>query len=103
MVYGNGKICIVELEPDLSGVREGGMRRVLIETKKEGMRLRCEGCRALVRNGFLYLLLIDWPQNGGRREVCYRSRSLEGPFEFRVLMDDDCGFSRTWRGAGHFD
>lgn len=93
LVYGNGKICIVELEPDLSGVREGGMRRVLIETKKEGMRLRCEGCRALVRNGFLYLLLIDWPENGGRREVCYRSRSLEGPFEFRVLMDDDCGFS----------
>lgn len=92
LVYGNGKICIVELEPDLSGVREGGMRRVLIETKKEGMRLRCEGCRALVRNGFLYLLLIDWPENGGRREVCYRSRSLEGPFEFRVLMDDDCGF-----------
>lgn len=92
LVYGNGKICIVELEADLSGVKEGGLRRVLFETAKEGMRLRCEGCRALVRNGFLYLLFIDWPENGGRREVCYRSRSLEGPYEFRVLMDDDCGF-----------
>lgn len=91
LVYGNGTIRIVELEPDLSGVREGGLRRTLFETPKEGMRLRCEGCRALVKNGFIYLMFIDWPKDGGRREVVYRSRSLEGPYEFRVLMDDDCG------------
>lgn len=92
LVYGNGEIRIVELEPDLSGVRKDGLRRTLFETPKEGMRLRCEGCRALIRNGFIYLFFIDWPADSGRREVVFRSRSLEGPYEFRVLMDDDCGF-----------
>ncbi len=92
LVYGNGEIHIVELKEDLSGVRKEGMNRVLFHAQGEGMRLRCEGCRALVRNGYIYLLFIDWPENSGRREVCYRSRSLEGPYEFRVLMDDTCGF-----------
>lgn len=92
LVYGNGEIRIVELKDDLSGIREAGLNRLLFQTSKDGMRLRCEGCRALIRNGYIYLLFIDWPKNSGRREVCYRSQSLEGPYEFRVLMDDECGF-----------
>lgn len=91
LVYGNGEIRIVQLTEDLSGVQPGGLDRILFETSKEGMRLRCEGCRALVKNGWLYLLFIDWPAEGGRREVCCRSRSLEGPYEWTVVMDDDCG------------
>ena len=90
-VYGNGDIRIVELKRDLSGVQEGGLHRLLLQTASEGMMLRCEGCRAIVRNGYIYLLFIDWPKGGRRREVCYRSQSLEGPWEFRVLLDDDCG------------
>lgn len=90
LVYGNGTIRIVELREDLGGLKEGGLNQVLFETAKEGMRLRCEGCRAWVRNGYIYLSFIDWPRDGGRRQVCYRSRELLGPYEFRVLMDDDC-------------
>ena len=92
LVYGNGDIYIVELKEDLSGIREDGLNRVLFKTPEEGIMLRCEGCRALVRNGYIYLMFIEWPQNYRRREVCYRSRSLEGPYESRVIMDDDCGF-----------
>ena len=92
LIYGNGEIHIVELKEDLSGVLENGVNRILFQTPDQGMRLRCEGCRALVKNNYIYLLFIDWPETGGRREVCYRSRTLEGPYEFRVLMDDECGF-----------
>ena len=77
LVYGNGDIRIVELKRDLSGVQEGGLHRLLLQTASEGMMLRCEGCRAIVRNGYIYVLFIDWPKGGRRREVCYRSQSLE--------------------------
>ena len=94
LVYGNGSIHLVELTQDLMGVRPE-TDRLFLETPKEGMSLRCEGCRAYVRNGFLYLLFIDWPEENGRRglrrEVCYRSRSLDGPFECRTLLYDDAG------------
>lgn len=93
LVYGNGDIYIVELKKDISGVQEGGLRSLLLQTPKEGMLLKCEGCRAIVRNGYIYLLFIDWPLNSRRREVCYRSRELMGPYESRIIMDDDNGFS----------
>ncbi|MDO4283785.1 MAG: glycoside hydrolase 43 family protein [Eubacteriales bacterium] len=95
LVYGNGEIGIVELEPDLSGLRQGGLRRLLFKAPADGMRLRCEGCRAVVRDGMIYLLFIDWPQQGLRRVVCYRSGQPEGPYECRVLLHDDGGM------AGH--
>lgn len=94
LVYGNGEIRIIELQEDLMGVKPE-TDRLLLSTDSENMRLRCEGCRAYVKNGFFYLLFIDWPQEGfdggRRREICYRGRSLDGPFERRVLLNDDQG------------
>lgn len=93
LVYGNGDIRIVELNPELTGVVEGS-DRLLLSTPSEGIRLRCEGCRAYVKDGWIYLLFIDWPADtesakGKRREVCYRSRSLMGPYECKVILEDD--------------
>lgn len=106
LVYGNGAIGIVELEEDLSGVKKGGLRRVLFETPKEGMYLRCEGCRAYVRNGYIYLSMIDLPSaaagNGRRRQVCYRSKQLLGPYETRIIMDDDMGLKGLGVAQGAF-
>ena len=90
LVYGNGTIGITELKEDLSGLEENGLDQTLLITPSD-MRLRCEGCRALVKDGWLYLLFIEWPKDGCRREVCYRANSLEGPFERKVLMEDDGG------------
>ena len=94
LVYGNGDIRIIELNDDLSGVKEGGVDRILFSTPVEGIGLRCEGCRAIVKDGFIYLLFIEWPKDGNerRREVCYRAKSLDDEFERRIIMDDDCGY-----------
>lgn len=58
--------------------------------------LRCEGCRAYVRNGYIYLCFIEWPDEGygnsRRREICYRGTSLEGTFDRRVIFDDACNY-----------
>ena len=101
LVYGNGEIRIVELEPDLSGVRKGGLRRTLFETQKEGMRLRCEGCRALIEETALYIccLLTGLKTAGAGRWLSVHA-AWRDHIKFRVLMDDDCGF-RTRCGPGH--
>lgn len=100
LVYGNGEICIVELKKDFSGVVEGS-ERLLFDTPKEGLKLRCEGCRAYVKDGWIYLLFIDWPEDvaenrGKRREVCYRLKDLSGSYERKTILYDD-----MWRpGCG---
>lgn len=93
LVYGNGEIRIAEWKKDFTGLVEQS-DRLLFSTPKENILLRCEGCRAYVKDGWIYLLFIEWPadteeKRGRRREVCYRSRNLMGPYERKILLDDD--------------
>lgn len=94
VIYGNGDIYITELTPDLTGVREGGLNQLLFSTPTDGIGLRCEGCHAYRIGDTYYLLFIEWPRTGHarRRQVCYRSRRLLGPYERRVILDDDMGY-----------
>ena len=101
LIYGNGDIGIVELKEDLSGVKDGGINRLLFSTPSGNMRLRCEGCRAYKLNGYYYLMFIDWPEGDGRRRViCYRSGELLGDYEWKVLLDDDLGYHNAGVAQG---
>lgn len=103
LVYGNGEIRIIELKEDFSGVVEESDRK-LLDTPKEGLRLRCEGCRAYVKDEKIYLLFIDWQEDmpekqGRRREICYRLKDLSGAYERKIVLDDDmwipgCGIAQ---------
>jgi len=92
--YNCGDVRITELKPDCSGVLEGGINQLLFSTPKENIGLRCEGCHAYKINGYYYLIFIEWPTDGHgrRREVCYRSKELLGPYERKIVMDDDLGY-----------
>lgn len=87
---GAGDVRIVEWEDDMSGFRPG-TDRFLLSPPAEDMALRCEGCRALYKDGWYYLFFIDIPRGGIRREWCYRSRSVDGPYETRIIADSRCG------------
>ena len=56
--------------------------------------MRCEGCRAYQRKDFYYLLVIEWPKDGicRTRVAGYRSKSLLGDYERKILLDDDMGY-----------
>lgn len=90
LVYGAGDIRIVKFCEDLSGL-VADSDRLLFSTPEENMALRCEGCRSLYRNGWHYLFFIDIPEGGIRREWCYRSRSVCGPYESKLIADSTCG------------
>lgn len=94
IIYGNGDIRIIELKKDLSGVKEDGVHQEILQGVRDGMLLRCEGGHAYKINGLYYLIFIEWPRVGHcrRREICYRSESLLGPYESKIIFDDDMGY-----------
>ncbi len=91
MVYGGGKLRIVELTADVSGVKPG-TERVLIENASApsgtGRGLPAEGSQLLKVNGKYYLFNITWPQGGMRTVVIHRADSLTGPWEGRIGLQD---------------
>ena len=94
VIHGNGDIRIAELTADLGALKPDGIHQLLLETEREGIGLRCEGCHACKLNGYYYLFFIEWPKTGNRRrrQICYRSRHLLGPYERRVVLDDNMGY-----------
>lgn len=86
LVWGNGDLRITELEPDLSAVKKGGVDQLLIESPKEGYMLRAEGSHFYHIGDWYYVLEIDWPAGGHRTETCWRSRTLLGPYERKVVL-----------------
>lgn len=91
MIWGNGKLMIAELEPDLSGVKEG-TEQVLIENASapagDKIMLGAEGAQLFKVHGKYYLFVITWPAGGMRTVVIHRADKITGPYEGRVgLMD----------------
>lgn len=91
--FGCGNIHITELTADATAIKPGGINQLLFETERHGIGLRCEGCHAYKIDGYYYLLFIEWPLagvgNGRRRQICYRSKKLLGPYERKIILDDD--------------
>ncbi|WP_238649473.1 glycoside hydrolase 43 family protein [Paenibacillus piscarius] len=102
VIYGNGDIRIRELNEDLTGWMHGGTEQLLLEGEREGIMLRMEGCHAHKRGGYYYLFFIEWPSEGNmrRRQLCYRSRELLGPYERRVILDDNIGYENRGVAQG---
>ncbi|WP_462277335.1 glycoside hydrolase family 43 protein [Ferruginibacter sp.] len=95
MLYGNGKLSLVELNEDLSGVKEGGINQVVIENAslpalKEGQRggLGAEGSQLFKKDGKYYLFNISWPPGGMRTVLLHRADKLTGPWEGKVGFQD---------------
>jgi len=86
-----GRLRIIELEADLSGVKEE-TERVLIENASapagSPMGLQSEGSQLFKVNGRYYLFNICWPRGGMRTVVIHRASSLEGPWEGRLALQD---------------
>ncbi|GMK37651.1 beta-xylosidase [Paenibacillus sp. CCS19] len=100
--HGNGRIRIAELTADAKALKADGINQLLLEGETEGMGLRAEGCHAYKLNGYYYLFFIEWPRvgNGRRRQVCYRSRELLGPYEHRIVLDDHLDYQNNGVAQG---
>ncbi|MCI6119287.1 MAG: family 43 glycosylhydrolase [Prevotella sp.] len=86
--YGTGEMK--ELLPDLSGVKEGGLGGKVFERDAEENGL-LEGSRVIKHDGKYYLIMISWPKNKPRRQLCYRADKIEGPYEKKVILESTFG------------
>jgi len=93
LVYGNKTINLIELKEDLSGPLPSGRQRVLVEDTGDVI-LGYEGAHFQKVNGTYYLFLINWPRTGTNRRTasCFKSETLDGEFEGRVIIDEDLNF-----------
>jgi len=94
MIHGGGRITLTELKPDLSGVKPGGVNKVLIENVNTVFGtdlggLNGEGSQLLKVNGRYYLFNIASPGSRWARTVIVsRADSIDGPYESRIALDD---------------
>lgn len=92
LLYGNGKLSLVELNQDLSGVKEGGLHKVVIENASlpagTNIGLGAEGSQLIKKDGYYYLFNITWPRGGMRTVVVHRAQQLAGPWEGRLGLQD---------------
>jgi beta-xylosidase len=91
MIFGVGKLRILELKEDLSGVKEG-TEKVLIENASapagDKIMLNAEGSQLFKVNGKYYLFNITWPRGGMRTVVVHRADKVTGPYEGKLSFQD---------------
>ncbi|MFA5328062.1 MAG: glycoside hydrolase 43 family protein [Prolixibacteraceae bacterium] len=90
LIWGAGKLNIVELKEDLSGVKEG-TEKILIENASapsEPNMLKAEGSQLFKVNGKYYLFNISWPRGGMRTVLIHRADKITGPWEGKVALQD---------------
>ena len=91
MIWGVGKLRMVELKKDFSGIIEG-TERVLIENASapagDNIMLPSEGSQLFKVNGKYYLFNITWPRNDMRKVVIHRADNITGPYEGRLSLED---------------
>jgi len=91
MVWGAGKLQIIELNSDLSDVKKE-TKKVLIENASapagNNIMLQSEGAQLFKVNGKYYLFNITWPKDGMRTVIIHRADSISGPWEGKIGLQD---------------
>jgi beta-xylosidase len=92
MLYGVGDLRLVELNPDLSGIKAGGFNDVVIPKASAvaggDIMLPAEGSQLLKVGGKYYVMNITWPRGGMRTQIVHRADRITGPYEGRVVLQD---------------
>lgn len=92
LIYDGERLKIVELNDDLTGIRQDVPERVLIEnasapTGKE-IGLAAEGSQLFKVNGKYYLFNICAPRGEMRTVLIHRADNINGPWEGKVGFED---------------
>lgn len=91
LIWGVSRLMMVELNEDLTGVKEGS-QRVLIENASApagtNIMLGAEGSQLFKVNGKYYMFNITWPRGGMRTVLIHRADKITGPYEGRLALQD---------------
>ncbi|QEC56287.1 glycoside hydrolase family 43 protein [Flavisolibacter ginsenosidimutans] len=92
LIYGAGKLKLVELTNDVTGIKPGTAEQVIIENASApagtNINLQAEGSQLFKVNGKYYLFNITWPRAGMRTVVIHRADKITGPYEGKLALQD---------------
>jgi xylan 1,4-beta-xylosidase len=92
-VYGGPDVQIRELTSDGMAFMPGTTNRTLIQDAGSpagtSFIVAGEGAHIQKINGMYYVFIITWPQGSGRTQVVWRADNLNGPWEGRVILNDN--------------
>lgn len=92
LIYDADRLKIVELNEDLTGVKQDVPERVLIENAStpagKEMGLGAEGSQLFKINGKYYLFNICAPRGGMRTVIIHRADNINGPWEGKIALQD---------------
>ena len=92
LIYGTGRLKLVELNSDLSGPKPGTPEQVIIENANlpsgTGPGLQAEGSQLFKYKDKYYLFNITWPRGGMRTVVIHRADKITGPWEGKLGFQD---------------
>jgi beta-xylosidase len=64
------------------------------------MMMVLEGSQVIKYDGKYYLLMISWPRGEPRRQLCYRADNITGPYEKKIILEDNfAGFPYCGQGC----
>ncbi|WP_029292504.1 glycoside hydrolase family 43 protein [Chryseobacterium hispalense] len=90
---------VFELSPDFKNSigNENGTEIFQKDASETGL---LEGNQIIKKDGKYYIMIISWPRNEKRRQVVYRADKVTGPYEKKVVLEDNfLGFSYAGQGA----
>ena len=91
VIYGNTDIHLTELNDEMTGPKEGGLDRVIVDDSGNPM-LGLEGSHIYKTGGKYYLFMIHSLRDRWRRvEAMYVADSLEDEFTGGDIFDNDLG------------
>src|SRR5688572_24461534 len=92
LIYGVGKLKLLELNEDAYGIKPGTTEQIIIENASapagNNINLQAEGSQLFKVNGKYYLFNITWPRGGMRTVVIHRADKITGPWEGRLGLQD---------------
>ncbi len=91
VTHGKTKIYLTRLKDDGTGVMDPDDNGTLIVTAPQGYEHLFEGCHTYKRNNWYYIFNPALGYDGV--QMISRSRNLYGPYETRVLIDDDINYA----------
>lgn len=100
VTHGQNSIHITELNEDGTEIKTPGDKGTVILRAPEGYSLYFEGCHTYKRNGWYYIFNPSQGYNG--YQMVSRSRNLYGPYETRVLLDDDLNYANAGAHQGGY-
>lgn len=101
IVHGQKELYLTELDEEVKGPKEGGLRRRIVCDVDE-INLGYEGAHLYKKDGKYYLFTCHMLKSGNawKTEDCFIADSLTGEFKGKCIIDDDMGYHRLGVAQG---